>query len=413
MDRNLHGPRADHAQLVASREGGVDRNESPALPWLRGGVASREGGVDRNALALTAYDVGSVASREGGVDRNTGLSQPAGGPLGRLPRGGRGSQLVVCRVYTDGGRRLPRGGRGSQPHDTAGSDQAGGRLPRGGRGSQHPEGSATARRDVASREGGVDRNMSRPPGSGGARASPPARGAWIATFIRSVSALQASRLPRGGRGSQLLDPVVLGHARGRLPRGGRGSQPVGVDDHGGRAGSPPARGAWIANTVQSSGSNAASRSPPARGAWIATMRDARSWSSTGSRLPRGGRGSQHVRFPATYVPFVSPPARGAWIATIRQAGFESPASVASREGGVDRNRDIMYNSAAKPVASREGGVDRNSRTGRRAAAHRVFPVRDASRLPRGGRGSQRRGTRTRSRGCVSPPARGAWIATSP
>ncbi len=84
--------------MVATREGGVDRNNSrqmvegqtPTSPparvaWIEIGilqqiggvspVATREGGVDRNillALALSPYL--SVATREGGVDRNSSVS---------------------------------------------------------------------------------------------------------------------------------------------------------------------------------------------------------------------------------------------------------------------------------------------------------------------------------------------------
>ena len=78
---------------VASREGGVDRNL-----WLveqvRGiVVASREGGVDRNQInkSYSSRSI-SVASREGGVDRNASDARLVSATMGRLPRGGRGSQ---------------------------------------------------------------------------------------------------------------------------------------------------------------------------------------------------------------------------------------------------------------------------------------------------------------------------------
>ena len=81
-------------QVVATREGGVDRNPWTDDPILRDGkVATREGGVDRNTVQLRGWGQArrspparvawietlpfpfctikfGVATREGGVDRN-------------------------------------------------------------------------------------------------------------------------------------------------------------------------------------------------------------------------------------------------------------------------------------------------------------------------------------------------------
>ena len=94
MDRNsCFGP-SPVIFLVATREGGVDRNHLLAIkPFSVAAVATREGGVDRNTPApLASFACGgspparvawieihymegtmqarSVATREGGVDRN-------------------------------------------------------------------------------------------------------------------------------------------------------------------------------------------------------------------------------------------------------------------------------------------------------------------------------------------------------
>ena len=101
------------------------------------------------------------------------------------------------------------------------------------------------------------------------------------------------------------------------------------------------------------------------------------------RLPRGGRGSQLTTRSSFTVPSGSPPARGAWIATLHPHEEKRGPAVASREGGVDRNTT--------------------------SAASCGLPT---SRLPRGGRGSQRvRVIGSEAMG-LSPPARGAWIATT-
>ena len=79
MDRNSFMAWTSAAVLVvASREGGVDRNADRVTGGGRTTVASREGGVDRNdGMADCKYHVGAVASREGGVDRNEGGTSEA------------------------------------------------------------------------------------------------------------------------------------------------------------------------------------------------------------------------------------------------------------------------------------------------------------------------------------------------
>ena len=77
----------------------------------------------------------------------------------------------------------------------------------------------------------------------------------------------------------------------------------------------------------------------------------------------------------------SPPARVAWIEMYTSAGCGRIAEVATREGGVDRNKkSTLILRGPESVATREGGVDRN-----------VFG--DFGRVAFG----------------VSPPARVAWI----
>ena len=63
--------RYGYTRGVATREGGVDRNDK-LMDTIRGDVvATREGGVDRNLHGSPALPVRRyVATREGGVDRN-------------------------------------------------------------------------------------------------------------------------------------------------------------------------------------------------------------------------------------------------------------------------------------------------------------------------------------------------------
>ncbi len=51
MDRNDGKPDDATRELVATREGGVDRNQMACISsGVRASVATREGGVDRNSL---------------------------------------------------------------------------------------------------------------------------------------------------------------------------------------------------------------------------------------------------------------------------------------------------------------------------------------------------------------------------
>ena len=84
--------RCKDAPLVATREGGVDRNPCVVSVSAFGRpVATREGGVDRNMTSDADEDKGTVvATREGGVDRNINQTEKDIDELGRHPRGWRG-----------------------------------------------------------------------------------------------------------------------------------------------------------------------------------------------------------------------------------------------------------------------------------------------------------------------------------
>ena len=72
MDRNVRcRPPYFAPRVVATREGGVDRNSPCGLYVQKFFVATREGGVDRNVMCyMLNCDEVPVATREGGVDRN-------------------------------------------------------------------------------------------------------------------------------------------------------------------------------------------------------------------------------------------------------------------------------------------------------------------------------------------------------
>ena len=55
----------------------------------------------------------------------------------------------------------------------------------------------------------------------------------------------------------------------------------------------------------------------------------------------------------------SPPARVAWIEIPRKTPTQRKPMVATREGGVDRNKTCLMIHTSADVATREGGVDRN------------------------------------------------------
>ena len=64
--------------IVATREGGVDRNIDNMEETNNESVATREGGVDRNEqLCVYNSPLVCVATREGGVDRNIENKQEA------------------------------------------------------------------------------------------------------------------------------------------------------------------------------------------------------------------------------------------------------------------------------------------------------------------------------------------------
>ena len=76
---------------VATREGGVDRNMTSDADEDKGTVvATREGGVDRNNAYPFTHLCSPVATREGGVDRNINQTEKDIDELGRHPRGWRG-----------------------------------------------------------------------------------------------------------------------------------------------------------------------------------------------------------------------------------------------------------------------------------------------------------------------------------
>ena len=92
MDRNitLSAPLSTSSH-VATREGGVDRNNLLLSMEDEDEVATREGGVDRNMTSDADEDKGTVvATREGGVDRNTRTLAKAKTQQSRHPRGWRG-----------------------------------------------------------------------------------------------------------------------------------------------------------------------------------------------------------------------------------------------------------------------------------------------------------------------------------
>ena len=79
--------------------------------------------------------------------------------------------------------------------------------------------------------------------------------------------------------------------------------------------------------------------------------------------------------------YMSPPARVAWIETLLTSTVMSRPFVATREGGVDRNRvahNLIFLLSA--VATREGGVDRNM------ADYEFVDKEGEGRHPRGWRG---------------------------
>ena len=185
------------------------------------------------------------------------------------------------------------------------------------------------RNRVASRAGGVDRNVyasMRHPGS--ECSSPPARGAWIATEVVIASTVHRRKVSPPARGAW----IATSYIRSRRP-------PFGTE-------SPPARGAWIATgRGHASITSMVARSPPARGAWIATCLELDGGRVTHcrSRLPRGGRGSQLKR-------------------GMSSGSEHAQGSRRLPRGGRGSQPDAVAPEIAlglRIVASRAGGVDRN------------------------------------------------------
>ena len=190
--------------------------------------------------------------------------------------------------------------------------------------------------EVASREGGVDRNL------------------LIA--LRRPDRRVASR--EGGVDRNSLVAIRMSGSISRLPRGGRGSQhPEQAND--------------------TNATDVASR----EGGVDRNSRGLVEGEGSGGRLPRGGRGSQHMNNAQHTTARRSPPARGAWIATFPSHLTPSIYPVASREGGVDRN-------ASRSLAA-SGAGSRLPRGGRGSQpVPGLRPEALSGRLPRGGRGSQ-------------------------
>ena len=206
---------------VASREGGVDRNDARAGTFCEhyNGVASREGGVDRNSSGSEPGRLlgpADVASREGGVDRNiytehryvtgSALSPPA-----------RGAWIATCMASALRERPVI-----SRSPPARGAWIATVSLDRQYQGH-------SSRLSPPARGAWIATRSSRSPSVNLTSESPPARGAWIATSMRwqrlvSCSDRVASR--EGGVDRNYGGRVRFGSsgARRRLPRGGRGSQ---------------------------------------------------------------------------------------------------------------------------------------------------------------------------------------------
>ena len=230
----------------------------------------------------------------------------------RPPRGGRGSQLGFFRPILVKLTVAPReGGVDRNPCPVRGSRGVPSRPPRGGRGSQHPLPlEVPYPMPCRPPRGGRGSQRDCPDCQDGQGWSPPARGAWIATFVGSYMGRQGIVAPREGGVDRNYGTVP--HAavqQSRPPRGGRGSQ---------RVASRPASGL--------------------RG-----------------RPPRGGRGSQRQEPGFREARRLSPPARGAWIATLHSGRAHKSVFVAPREGGVDRNNHLRASERPRRRRPPRGG----------------------------------------------------------
>ena len=145
-------------------------------------VATREGGVDRNTRVRVLFTVGGgVATREGGVDRNM---LPTAMPLLSAPS----PPARVAWIETS--PRVRNGSRDSVATREGGVDR-------------NVLGAGVFAKDfiVATREGGVDRNTKNKDFALERKMSPPARVAWIETPLCTDGKKQtSSRHPRGWRG---------------------------------------------------------------------------------------------------------------------------------------------------------------------------------------------------------------------
>ena len=121
----------------------------------------------------------------------------------------------------------------------------------------------------------------------------------------------------------------------------------------------------------------------------------------------GGVDRNRRRIAIGYGSCKSPPARVAWIETTYRAAAASSGRVATREGGVDRNFCITPLASFLPsVATREGGVDRNPRFLYFLCAGVAVATREGGVDRNNGNVFKQYVDR------VSPPARVAWIETT-
>ena len=114
VDRNETGEQFRGEGRIATREGGVDRNSAHACNTGQARVATREGGVDRNSeWRRVDAQKSDVATREGGVDRNICHAGDASGPDRSPPaRVAWIETLLYIKSCRNATGRHPRGWRG-------------------------------------------------------------------------------------------------------------------------------------------------------------------------------------------------------------------------------------------------------------------------------------------------------------
>ena len=191
--------------------------------------------------------------------------------------------------------------------------------------------------------------------------SPPARVAWIETYTAQFLCFALTVATREGGVDRNKQGVLRALKDGVATREGGVDRNVDV----GlfllfQVGSPPARVAWIETPFCLNSPGPAAASPPARVAWIETFEKLFPDTPAGVATREGGVDRNFRGFVGKRDTVPSPPARVAWIETGgAPTGFFLDA-VATREGGVDRNDDsLALGAGRKAVATREGGVDRN------------------------------------------------------